>query len=102
MNLTQLRKRVETLRREADELLHKEIEAEMYRVMREHPSVVRLVKCMGTVIVSGRDGPFFEAPKFCDRLMALAELDTSYYSLTGHPLRLSRGSQGQIITDRDW
>lgn len=96
---------LQAMQRKVDEVLNAEIERRMRAIFAKHKSLGCLLKCMGAIIAYGKDGEPFdlcEPPRFLKSLLDLAELDLGYYSLTGHPLKLTRGPNGETIETRDW
>lgn len=105
MRIATLTRDVNKLRRQANELIHMELETEMFRIMHMHPSIESMCKGMGTLALRNLHGGYLfddEWPRFCRKLQLLVELDTDYYSLTDHPLKICRGTDGQVLHTRRW
>lgn len=110
----QIAKRIEIIREQANVILHKEIESEMWHLMQTHHNLSCALKGMGGVTLYDVNGDSYTdprmpkefsrnpAPKWSLRLYELADLDTEFYSLTGYPLKIYRDAAGFVNFKRDW
>lgn len=81
-------------------LLNQYVEDEMFRLMREHPRIEVLLKCMGELTAYRRENVYgvrveVNSHEFaCLRPLQdfLNEYDTDYSCRTGRPLKITRGS----------
>lgn len=90
---------------QADEALNTWVEYEMFRLMRKHPTMSVLLKCMGQLTAySSKDGHSFEPAYLRPLQKLLDECDRSYNCRTGRPLKISRGfpDRTALIHTREW
>lgn len=92
----------------ADEALNAYTENEMRAIMRAHPRLTCLLKCMGALTSYDKHGPCShnwgsQPLKRVDKLAELLdELDHGYNVRTGYPLRITRNPDGSLSETRDW
>lgn len=97
--------KVNNLREDANVILNDAIEQEMWNIIRNHPSIGVILKCMGEVTIYTREHGSIcrdEWPVFMQAMSRLEELDIEYFSVTGNPLKLERLPNGGISAKRDW
>jgi hypothetical protein len=95
---------------QARKALNDYVEAEMRRIMQTHKGLTCLLKCMGDLIAYDKVGPMSRAGDYNNTELRavtkladfLSEYDRAYYCQTGHPLRLTRMTDGAIKEDRHW
>jgi hypothetical protein len=86
---------VRLLQAQADRMLNEYVEAEMFRIMREHPSCYVILKCMGALTAYRRRFGKVHAHNFAflqPLQNLLAECDGRYYVRTERPLKITRGT----------
>lgn len=88
----------------ADKMLNELVEAEMFHLMRKHPSMSVLLKCMGALTGYDVNGESQEYAFLRPLNKLLDELDRTYYCRTARALKITRGAADPtaLYRVRDW